>query len=90
MVNNTVNGEKIGVAAGKDKKFTVCSTAVQKGRQAKGINVTNNKGIETLINMFGKEDILKVTDTYIAIKAENGRNPKKSKSADRKEEGLSH
>lgn len=90
MLINTVDGKKIGRAAGQDKKFEVCSTAVQKGREEKGINVTNDMEVQTLINMFRKEDIVKVTDSYIAIKAENGRNPKKAKSAARRDEGFSH
>ena len=82
MVNNTVNGVKIGTAAGRDKKFEICSTAVQKGRREKGITVTNNQGIETLAMLFMPEGVIKETCAYIAIKAQDGGKPQK--------EGLVH
>lgn len=92
MLINTVNGKKIGKGAGKDKKFVICTIAGQKEIPEKPINVTNNIGVEALMNMFGKDDIVEVTDTYIAVKAENGRNPKKARptSKSKNDEGMIH
>ena len=75
MVNNTVNGKKIGIAAGKDDKVKFTYSSVGKRSQEKGLDAKlNAKKPEISIIDFLRQngDIAAETGSYVAIKAYPG------------------
>lgn len=75
MVNNTVNGKKIGTPAGKYDKVKFTYSSVGKRSQEKGLDAKlNAKNPEISIIDFLRQngDIVAETGSYVAIKAYNG------------------
>ena len=66
MVNNTVNGKKIGTPAGKDDNTKLAVSAVGKRSRESGLDSNGNAEI-SIINFFDKN-----TKNYKAIKAYPG------------------
>ncbi len=74
MVNNTVNGKKIGRAAGYRDKTVVKATAVQ--QKEKELETNGALNIPTVALKF---DALMQAGEFVSIKAYNGGNPNKIK-----------
>ena len=75
MVNNTVNGKKIGKAAGyKDKTIIVAEQIKQLDGNKKELSVPKHvdRNILTISNLVSKEDIVNETAEFISIKAYPG------------------
>ena len=75
MVNNTVNGKKIGIAAGKDDKikFTYSSVGKRSLEKEMDAKVNEKKPEISLIDSLRKNgELVAETGTYVAIKAYNG------------------
>lgn len=96
MVNNTVNGKKIGKAAGKDDKVKFTYVACGKKNEKEKMDAKENKDKPSIsiADFFRKEDIIEETPTHIVIKAYPGGNPNKNRnSEDNKEkhsEDITH
>ena len=90
MVNNTVNGKKIGSAAGKDDKVKFTYFACGKKNEREKMDAEENKVKPSIpiIEFFGKEDVIEETTTYLVIKAYPGGNPNKNK--EKQSEGMIH
>ena len=90
MVNNTVNGKKIGSAAGKDDelKFTyfACGKKNEKGK----MDAMENKKqpSKRIADFFRKEDIIEETCDHIVVKAYPGGNP--NKKQEKQSEDITH
>lgn len=85
MVNNTVNGKKIGVAAGKDDKVRLTYSLCGKRNTEKGIDtkINNAKPTISLIETLRKDgQIVEETSQYVTIKAYQGTNPNKEKNSE--------
>ncbi len=75
MVNNTVNGKKIGIAAGKDDKikFTYSSVGKRSLEKEMDAKVNEKKPEISLIDSLRKNgELVAETGTYVAIKAYPG------------------
>ena len=82
MVNNTVNGKKIGNAAGyKDATRILAEGIYQKNRDKKELGVQTNISIPTIS--------LIQTGEFVSIKAYPGGNPNKVQT-NKREEDLTH
>lgn len=75
MVNNTVNGKKIGTPAGKDDKikFTYSSVGKRSLEKEMDAKVNEKKPEISLIDSLRKNgELVAETGTYVAIKAYPG------------------
>lgn len=82
MVNNTVNGKKIGSAAGKDDKIKFNYFACGKKNEKEKIDTktNNSKTSISLIETLRKNgEIINENNTYVSIKTYQGGNPNKEK-----------
>lgn len=70
MVNNTVNGKKIGKVAGSQNRAKIVATAIQQDRQ-KELEAQGKINISTVDLIHAGE--------FISIKAYPGGNPNKNK-----------
>lgn len=84
MVNSTVNGKKIGEAAGKDDKvkftYSLCG---KRNPKEKGLDtkINKNKPTISLIDSLREEgQIIEETEKYVSIKAYPGGNPNRSRT----------
>ena len=84
MVNNTVNGKKIGKAAGKDDKVSFNYYACGKKSEKNKMDAKKNeaKPSISIADFFRKADIIEVTPTHLVIKAYPGGNPNKARNDD--------
>lgn len=75
MVNNTVNGEKIGIPAGinDNVKVTYCDFGK---KEKERINVGKSGSNPLIKSIRDNGDLSVETSTYVAIKAYPGGNPK--------------
>ena len=71
MVNNTVNGKKIGTPAGKDDKVKFIYSSVGKRSQERGIDAKVNAE-KSQIPIIDDGDIVAKTGNYVAIRAYPG------------------
>ena len=80
MVNNTVNGKKIGKAAGKNDLNVITVTAVkEKGKELDAKGKASIKPFE-----------LMKAGEFVSIKAYQGGNPNKSKPNKSRKEEITH
>ena len=81
MVNNTVNGMRIGRAAGKDDKVNFNYYACGKKSEKHKMDAKENKAKPSIsiADFFRKEDIIEETSTHLVIKAYPGGNPNKER-----------
>ena len=89
MVNSTVNGKKIGEAAGKYDKIKLTYAICGKRNNEKGLDAKANEKNPTisLIESLRKNgQIVAETEEYVSIKAYSGENPNKEKHS----EDLTH
>ena len=84
MVSNTVNGKKIGKAAGKQAKIKFNYYACGKRSEKEKMDAMENKQQPSIriADFFRKEDIIEETTSHLVIRAYPGRNPKKLKQDD--------
>ena len=84
MVNNTVNGKKIGKSAGKDDKLKFNYFACGKQSQEQGMDtqINEKKSSISLIDSLRKNgQIIGETSSYVSIKAYPGGNPNKARNS---------
>lgn len=89
MVNNTVNGKKIGDAAGQDDKVKLNYCTCGKKNEKEKIDAKLNKtkpSISLIESLRENGQIIEETSSYVAIKAYPGGSPNKIK----KNEDLTH
>ena len=88
MVSNTVNGKRIGNAAGKDDKLKFTYFACGKKNEKEKMDAKENKDKPSIsiADFFRKEDVIEETPTHIVIKAYPGGNPNKDNKTKRSEE----
>ena len=88
MVNNTVNGKKIGSAAGKDDKikfnYFACGKKNQKEKMDTKIN-SAKPSISLIESLRENGEIINETSTYVSIKVYPEGNPNKNKEKHNKE-----
>lgn len=85
MVNSTVNGKKIGSAAGKDDKIRLNYCICGKKSKEKGLDAKVNgakSSISLISSLRENGQIINETSEYVAIKAYNGKNPNKEKKSE--------
>lgn len=85
MVNNTVNGKKIGSAAGKDDKLKFNYFACGKKSEKEKMDAKENKkkpSISLIDSLRENGDIINEGDTFVSIKAYPGGSPKKEKHSE--------
>lgn len=84
MTNNTVNGEKIGKAAGEnDVTWLQFINFGNKSKEDKTIDVGgHNKTNPVIENLKKTNQVVRETETYVAFKALDGGNPNKSKKSE--------
>lgn len=90
MVNNTVNGKKIGSAAGEDDRLKFNYFACGKKSEKEKMDSMENKKQPSIriADFFRKEDIIEETPDYIVVKTYPGRNPNKNK--EKQSEDMTH
>ena len=91
MVNNTVNGKKIGSAAGKDDKLKFNYFACGKKSEKEKMDAKKNKkrpSISLIDSLRENGDIINERDAFVSIKAYPGGNPNKNKN--RQSEDITH
>ena len=90
MVNNTVNGKKIGSAAGKDDKVKFTYFACGKKNEKEKVDAKENKDKPSIsiAEFFREEDVIEETTTHLVIKAYPGGNPNKNK--EKQSEDMTH
>ena len=84
MANSTVNGKKIGSAAGKDDKvkFTYSLCGKRSIKKEMDTKINNAKPVISIIETLRKDgQIVAETSEYVAIKAYDGNNPNKVKNS---------
>ena len=85
MVNNTVNGKKIGSAAGKDDKikfsYMLCGKKSKEQKIDTKIN-ENKPSISLIETLRVNGQIIDETSEYVSIKAYPGANPNKEKHSE--------
>lgn len=82
MVNNTVNGKKIGNAAGIEDKIKFNYFACGKKSQKEKMDVKKNNtkdSISLIESLRVNGEIVNENSKYVTIKAYLGRNPNKNK-----------
>lgn len=97
MVNNTVNGKKIGSAAGENDKvkfnYFVCGKKNEKEKMDAKVN-NSKRSISLIETLRENGQIIEETSQYVSIKAYPGGNPNKNRnSEDNKEkhsEDITH
>ena len=85
MVNNTVNGKKIGSAAGKDDKlkFNYFSCGKKSEKEKMDAKINNAKPSISLIDSLRENgEIVNESSTFVSIKAYPGGNPNKEKHSE--------
>ena len=91
MVNNTVNGKKIGSAAGKDDKlkfnYFACGKKNEKEKMDSKVNSVK-PSISLIESLRENGEIINESSTYVSIKAYLGGNPNKNKEQHR--EDITH
>ena len=89
MVNNTVNGKKIGSAAGKDDKlkfnYFTCGKKSEKEKMDAKINKVK-PSISLIESLRENGEIINESSTFVSIKAYPGGNPNKERNS----EDLTH
>lgn len=96
MVNNTVNGKKIGKAAGENDKIKFNYYACGKNEKGKMDAKENEKrpSISIIESLRENGQIIEETSKYVSIKAYPGGNPNKNRNSnDNKEkhnEDITH
>ena len=90
MVNNTVNGKKIGSAAGKDDKLKFTYFACGRKNEKEKMDAMENKKQPSIriADFFRKEDIIEETHDHIVVKAYPGGNP--NKNQEKQNEDMTH
>ena len=91
MVNNTVNGKKIGSAAGKDDKLKLNYFACGKKSEKEKLDAKENKtkpSISLIESLRENGEIINENSAYVAIKAYSGGNPNKNKN--KQSEDITH
>ena len=92
MVNNTVNGKKIGSAAGKDDelKFTYFACGKKNEKEKEKVDAMENKEQASMriAYFLRKEDIIGETCDHIVVKAYPGGNP--NKKQEKQSEDITH
>ncbi len=91
MVNNTVNGKKIGNAAGVEDKIKFNYFACGKKSEKEKIDSKTNKAkpsIALIDSLRENGEIINENSEYVAIKAYPGGNPNKNK--EKQSEDLTH
>lgn len=85
MVNNTVNGKKIGSAAGKDDKLKFNYFACGKKNEKEKMDAKENKkqpSISLIESLRENGDIINEGNSFVSIKAYPGGNPNKEKHSE--------
>ena len=85
MVNNTVNGKKIGSAAGKDDKLKFNYFACGKKSEKEKLDAKENNArpsISLIDSLRENGDIINESSSYVSIKAYPGGNPNKEKHSE--------
>lgn len=85
MVNNTVNGKKIGSAAGKDDKLKFNYFACGKKSEKEKLDAKKNNAkptISLIESLRENGDIINESSSYVSIKAYSGGNPNKEKHSE--------
>ena len=80
MVNSTVNGKKLGSAAGKDDKIKFTYTLCGKRSKEQKMDTKVNKkqpAISLIESLREDGQIIEENDEYVSIKAYPGLNPNK-------------
>lgn len=91
MVNSTVNGKKIGSAAGKDDKlkFNYFSCGKKNEKEKMDTKINNVKPSISLIDSLRENgEIVNESSTFVSIKAYSGGNPNKNK--EKHSEDITH
>ena len=91
MVNNTVNGKKIGSAAGKDDKIKFNYFACGKKNEKERMDAKENNekpSISLIESLRENGEIINESSSYVSIKAYPGGNPNKNKQ--KQNEELTH
>ena len=90
MVNNTVNGKKIGSAAGKDDEIKFTYFACGKKNEKEKMYAMKNKEQSSIYiaDFLRKEDIIEETCDHIVVKAYPGGNP--NKKQEKQSEDITH
>ena len=82
MVNNTVNGKKIGSAAGRDDKLKFNYFACGKKSEKEKLDAKKNASrpsISLIDSLRENGDIINEGSSFVSIKAYPGGNPNKNK-----------
>lgn len=91
MVNNTVNGKRIGKAAGEDDKVKFNYFVCGKKNEKEKMDAKNNKNkpsISIIESLRENGQIIEETSKYVSIKAYPGGNPNKDKT--KSSEDITH
>ena len=75
MVNNTVNGKKIGSAAGKDDKVKLTYASFGKREKGQKIEIGRSDTNPLIDNLRKNGQIVEETGEYVSMKAYPGGNP---------------
>ena len=85
MVNNTVNGKKIGNAAGTDDKVKFNYFACGKKSEKENLDAKENNAkpsISLIDSLRENGEIVNESSTFVSIKAYPGGNPNKEKHSE--------
>lgn len=91
MVNNTVNGKKIGSAAGKDDrlKFNYFTCGKKSEKEKMDAKINKAKPTISLIDSLRENgEVINESSTFVSIKAYPGGNP--NKKQDKQGEDITH
>ena len=88
MVNNTVNGKKIGSAAGKDDKVKLTYASFGNREKGQKIEIGRYDTNPLIDNLRKNGQIVEETSEYVSMKAYPGGNPNKNK--EKQSEGITH
>lgn len=88
MVNNTVNGKKIGTAAGKDDKVKLTYASFGNRDKGQKIEIGKSDTNPLIDNLRKNGQIVEETGEYVSIKAYPGGNPNKNK--EKQSEDMTH
>ena len=90
MVNNTVNGKKIGKAAGKYDKVGLQYLSFGDRDKGQKIEIGGYNTNPLIENLREHGEIVEETSEYVSIKAYPGGNPNKAKQKESKKEDMTH
>ena len=88
MVNNTVNGKKIGSPAGKDDKVKLTYASFGNREKGQKIEIGRYDTNPLIDNLRKNGQIVEETSEYVSMKAYPGGNPNKNK--EKQSEGITH